>query len=146
VLLDVALLRLRRPIHEKPNISLPFAALVTKPGEKTELENFWDEPSTDALYRTVVERLAEYAQGIGDAIVGHQVLTPLDLETTYGVSSGHLFHGEHATDQLAVRPTPECAGYRTPFDGLFLCGSGSHPGGGITCAPGALAARTILGS
>jgi phytoene dehydrogenase-like protein len=111
-----------------------------------DLESSWDEPSTDALYRTVVERLAEYAQGIGDAIVGHQVLTPLDLETTYGVSSGHLFHGEHATDQLAVRPTPECAGYRTPFDGLFLCGSGSHPGGGITCAPGALAARTILGS
>jgi len=103
-----------------------------------DLESSWDEPSTDALYRTVVERLAEYAQGIGDAIVGHQVLTPLDLETTYGVSSGHLFHGEHATDQLAVRPTPECAGYRTPFDGLFLCGSGSHPGGGITCAPGAL--------
>jgi phytoene dehydrogenase-like protein len=91
-----------------------------------------------------VDRLAEYAPGIGEAIVGHQVLTPFDLESIYGVSGGHLFHGEHATDQLVVRPTPECTGYRTPFEGLFLCGSGSHPGGGITCAPGALAARTIL--
>jgi len=106
----------------------------------------WNETSRDELYRTVVESLSEYAPGIGNKIVGHQVLSPLDLEATYGVSSGHLFHGEHATDQLAVRPTPECTGYRTPYDGLYLCGSGSHPGGGITCAPGALAARTILGS
>jgi len=110
-----------------------------------ELEGTWDATSRDGLYRTVVERLAEFAPGIGDAIVGHQVLSPLDLESAYGVSGGHLFHGEHATDQLAVRPTPECAGYGTPYKGLFLCGSGSHPGGGITCAPGALAARTILG-
>ena len=72
-------------------------------------------------------------------------VSPLDLEAAYGVSGGHLFRGEHATDQLVVRPTPECAAYRTPFEGLFLCGSGSHPGGGITCAPGALAAHTMLG-
>jgi phytoene dehydrogenase-like protein len=109
-----------------------------------DLEGSWNEASRGELYRTVVEKLTKYAPGIGEAIVGHQVLSPLDLEATYGVSGGHLFHGEHATDQLVVRPTPECTGYRTPYDGLFLCGSGSHPGGGITCAPGALAARTIL--
>ena len=109
-----------------------------------ELEGSWNETSKDELYRAAVDRLAEYAPGIGEAIVGHQVLTPFDLESIYGVSGGHLFHGEHATDQLVVRPTPECTGYRTPYEGLFLCGSGSHPGGGITCAPGALAAKRIL--
>ncbi len=109
-----------------------------------ELEGSWNETSKDELYRAAVDRLAEYAPGIGEAIVGHQVLSPFDLESIYGVSGGHLFHGEHATDQLVVRPTPECTGYRTPYEGLFLCGSGSHPGGGITCAPGALAAKRIL--
>jgi len=94
----------------------------------------------------LVEALEKAALANGVEIRCGAAVEAIDLETTYGVSSGHLFHGEHATDQLAVRPTPECAGYRTPFDGLFLCGSGSHPGGGITCAPGALAARTILGS
>ncbi len=109
-----------------------------------ELEGSWNEASRDELYRAVVDRLSEYAPGIEGAIVGHQLLSPSDLEAVYGVSGGHLFHGEHATDQLAVRPAPGCTGYRTPFAGLFLCGSGSHPGGGITCAPGALAARAIL--
>jgi phytoene dehydrogenase-like protein len=109
-----------------------------------DLEGSWDEASRDELYRAVVDRLSEYAPGIPAAIVGRQVLSPFDLETIYGLSGGHLFHGEHATDQLAVRPAPGCTGYRTPFAGLFLCGSGSHPGGGITCAPGALAARVIL--
>jgi len=109
-----------------------------------DLEGSWSEASRQELYQAVVDRLAEYAPGIGDAITGHQVLGPLDLESTYGISGGHLFHGEHATDQLVVRPAPDCTGYRTPYDGLFLCGSGSHPGGGITCAPGALAARRIL--
>jgi phytoene dehydrogenase-like protein len=108
------------------------------------LEGSWNEASKKELYDAVIERLEEYAPGVAEAIVGHQILSPLDLETDYGVSGGHLFHGEHATDQLAVRPAPDCTGYRTPYEDLFLCGSGSHPGGGITCAPGALAARRIL--
>jgi phytoene dehydrogenase-like protein len=111
-----------------------------------ELDGSWSEGSREELYRTVVDTLAQYAPDIKGAIVGHQVLTPLDLESTYGVTGGHLYHGEHGVDQLIVRPTPECLGNRTPFEGLFLCGSGSHPGGGITCAPGGLAARSILGS
>lgn len=108
------------------------------------LEDSWSEAANEELYRAVVDRLEEYAPGVGETIAGHQVLSPSDLESVYGVSGGHLFHGEHATDQLVVRPAPNCTGYRTPFDGLFLCGSGSHPGGGITCAPGALAARRML--
>jgi phytoene dehydrogenase-like protein len=111
-----------------------------------DLDGGWSEASKEELYRAVVETLSENAPRVEQAIVGRRVLSPLDLEATYGVTGGHLFHGEHAIDQLAVRPTPECAGYRTPLPGLFLCGSGSHPGGGITCAPGALAARVILKS
>jgi phytoene dehydrogenase-like protein len=68
----------------------------------------------------------------------------VDLEEKYGLHGGHLHHGEHSLDQLLVRPTPECVHYETPLKGLWLCGSGSHPGGGLTCAPGELAAQAIL--
>jgi phytoene dehydrogenase-like protein len=73
-----------------------------------------------------------------------EVLTPVEIEARYGATEGHIYHGEHALDQLLIRPTPECARYRTPIEGLYLCSSGSHPGGGLTCAPGALGARAIL--
>ncbi len=110
------------------------------------LEGGWNDERKAELYQRVVSSLSRYAPDLEDAIVGSEVLAPADLETSYGVTGGHLYHGEHSTDQLVVRPTPECARYRTPFEGLFLCGSGSHPGGGITCAPGALAARVMLRS
>ena len=74
------------------------------------------------------------------------LLAPPDIEREYGVTGGHLHHGEHALDQILVRPAPECHGYRTPVRGLWLCGSGSHPGGGLLGTPGALAARAIVGS
>jgi len=75
------------------------------------------------------------------------VLTPADLERRYRLTGGHIHHGEHALDQLLfMRPTVDCAEYTTPVRGLFLGGSGSHPGGGVTCAPGALAARAVLKS
>jgi phytoene dehydrogenase-like protein len=61
----------------------------------------------------------------------------------YGLTNGHIMHGEHALDQLVLRPFAECSRYQTPIHGLYLCGSGSHPGGGITCCPGALAASVI---
>ena len=74
-----------------------------------------------------------------------QVLTPLDLEQTYGLTGGHIFHGEHALDQLfAFRPLLGWARYRTPIGGLYLCGSGTHPGGGIAGAAGANASREII--
>ena len=73
------------------------------------------------------------------------MLTPLDLEQIYGLTGGHIFHGEHALDQLfAFRPLLGWAQYRTPINKLYLCGSGTHPGGGITGAPGANAAREII--
>jgi phytoene dehydrogenase-like protein len=81
---------------------------------------------------------------VASSVVARRVLSPVDVETQYGVTHGQIHHGEQSLDQLLVRPVPGCSRYRTPVPGLFLCGSGSHPGGGLTCAPGALAARTIL--
>ena len=82
---------------------------------------------------------------IHDLIVHQQIITPLDLEHTYGLTGGHIFHGEHALDQLFMfRPLLGWAQYRTPIKGLYLCGAGTHPGGGITGAPGSNASREII--
>jgi phytoene dehydrogenase-like protein len=104
----------------------------------------WDEKAHQALGEAVVDTLAAYAPGVAKAIVAIEVLAPPDIEERFALPGGHIHHGEHAIDQLLVRPVPECAQYATPVAGLYLCGSGSFPGGGITCAPGALAARAIL--
>jgi phytoene dehydrogenase-like protein len=107
------------------------------------LQPQWNQDQTEKLGDTVVAALQQYAPGVTDAIVAREVLSPADLEKRYGLMQGHVLHGEHALDQLILRPTPECARYHTPIKGLYLCGSGSHPGGGITCGPGALAASVI---
>ncbi len=104
----------------------------------------WDEAQKERLGDRVVEILESHAPGLKSAIVSGQLLSPRDLEERYGITGGHIHHGEHSLDQLLIRPAPECAEYRTPVPGLFLCGSGSHPGGGLTCGPGALAAASIL--
>lgn len=109
-----------------------------------DLDGGWTDESKERLLESVLDTLSGHMPDLRRALVGAEVATPVDLETAYGVTGGHLYHGEHAIDQLVLRPTPECARYRTPFRGLFLCGSGSHPGGGITCAPGALATRAVL--
>jgi phytoene dehydrogenase-like protein len=109
-----------------------------------ELETRWNYRAREALGETVVETLSDFAPRIKDTIQSIEVLTPVELESRYAVTEGHIHHGEHALDQLLVRPSPECARYATPIEGLYLCGSGSHPGGGITCAPGALGAKAIL--
>ena len=89
--------------------------------------------------------LEEYAPGLGRLVVHRQVLTPVDLEKRYGLTGGHPFHGEPALDQLFVaRPLLGWGRYRTPVTGLYLCGAGAHPGGGVTGGPGANAAREIL--
>jgi phytoene dehydrogenase-like protein len=97
------------------------------------------------LVRIVVDTLAEHAPDLPGLIVGQQVLTPVDLETEYGLSGGHLLHGEPALDQLfSFRPLIGWAQYRSPIAGLYLCGSGTHPGGAISGACGANASREIL--
>lgn len=107
------------------------------------LRGGWDDPQRDALANAVTETLSELIPDLEEATLGREVLTPVDIESRYHLTEGHLHHGEHSIDQLALRPSYLCARYKTPFDGLYLCGSGTHPGGGLTCRPGLLAARTI---
>jgi phytoene dehydrogenase-like protein len=98
----------------------------------------------EALGDSVVETVAAYAPNLKSRITARQVLTPLDLEETYGLTGGHVFHGEHALDQLfTMRPILDWAQYRTPVRGLYLAGSGAHPGGGVTGAPGWNASREV---
>jgi phytoene dehydrogenase-like protein len=109
------------------------------------LETGWTAAKKSELYALAVAALAAVMPDVRSRILANEVLTPADVEARFNLSGGHMFHGEHAADQLLVRPVPDCARYATPFKGLFLCGSGSHPGGGITGAPGLLAAKAILG-
>ena len=104
----------------------------------------WDS-RREELGDTIVETLSEYAPNLKELIVAREVLTPLDLERTFGLTGGHIHHGEMSLDQLfAFRPVIGCAQYRTPIKGLYLCGSGTHPGGGVTGAPGMNASREII--
>ena len=104
----------------------------------------WDA-RRDELARVVLRTLEEYAPGISALVEHQQVITPQDLESIYGLTGGHIFHGELALDQLfTMRPTLGWAQYRTPVRGLYLCGSGTHPGNGLTGASGRNAAREIL--
>jgi phytoene dehydrogenase-like protein len=92
----------------------------------------------------VLDTIAEYAPNLPSAVLHREVLTPPDLERRFGLVGGNIFHGEMSLDQLfSFRPTSHTAGYRTPIDGLYLCGSGAHPGGGVMGAPGRNAARVM---
>src|SRR3989475_360040 len=107
-------------------------------------EGSWDSSRHD-LGHTVVKTLAAYAPNLPNLIEYMQVITPLDLERSYGFTGGHIFHGELALDQLfTMRPVLDWARYKTTIRGLFLCGSGTHPGNGLTGASGANAAREII--
>ncbi len=104
----------------------------------------WDDHRED-LGDRVVQLIAEYAPNVPGAILTRQVLTPLDLERTYGLTEGNIFHGDLNLEQLFfMRPVPGWSQYRTPVEGLYLCGAGAHPGGGVTGAPGYNAARKVL--
>jgi phytoene dehydrogenase-like protein len=106
----------------------------------------WDETARDQVMDTAVRTLEAYAPGIAGTIVARHVVTPADLEREYGLSGGHPMHGEHALDQFfAWRPLLGHARYRlADIRGLYLCGAGAHPGGGVTAGPGSNAARAIL--
>ncbi len=106
----------------------------------------WDDGAVrDALLSGALDALDEFLPGVRERIVDHRLLTPLDLETDLGLTGGDEYHGQMTLDQvLFMRPVPGWARYRTPVEGLFLCGAGTHPGGGVTGAPGRLAAREIL--
>ena len=119
------------------SVYVQFAPYKLKEGDWTSRrEEFGD---------VVLKTLSHYAPDLRDKVVGRQVITPLDLEQTYGLTGGHIFHGEMALDQFfTFRPLIGWAQYRTPIAGLYLCGAGTHPGGGVTGIPGANASREIL--
>ncbi len=103
------------------------------------------ESQRGALGDTVVKTLAQFAPNLPELILHRQVITPRNLEDTYGLTGGHIFHGELALDQFfTMRPLLDWARYRTPIRDLYLCGSGTHPGAGLTGGSGANAAREIL--
>jgi phytoene dehydrogenase-like protein len=105
----------------------------------------WDD-QREAFGDAVIDTIAEYAPNIRDIILHRQVLTPLDLEREFGLTEGNIFQGELTLEQLFfARPVPGWAKYRTPVKNLWMCGSATHPGGGIMGAPGRNAALRILG-
>ena len=108
------------------------------------LKGDWEE-QRKSLGQTVVQTLAQYAPNLPELILTHQIITPPDLEEKYGLTGGQIFHGELALDQFfTMRPLLDWARYRTPIQNLYLCGSGTHPGAGLTGDSGANAAREIL--
>jgi phytoene dehydrogenase-like protein len=108
------------------------------------LKGDW-ESQRKALGQTVVQTLAQYAPNLPEMILTHQIITPQDLEDVYGLTGGQIFHGDLALDQFfTMRPLLDWARYKTPIENLYLCGSGTHPGAGLTGGSGANAAREIL--
>jgi phytoene dehydrogenase-like protein len=123
--------------HHIMGIFLQYAPYTLKGSD-------WDT-ERDPYTERVIDVIEEYCPNIRDIIVNRQTLTPLDLERRFGLTGGNIFHGEMSLDQMFVlRPLAGWARYRTPIKGLYLCGSGAHPGGGVMGAPGHNAAREIL--
>jgi phytoene dehydrogenase-like protein len=109
------------------------------------VEGNWDD-QREAFGDDVVESIAIYAPDIRERILHRQVLTPLDMERTMGLTEGNIFQGELSLEQLFInRPLPGYARFRTPVPGLWLAGSSAHPGGGIMGGPGRLAALAAIG-
>jgi phytoene dehydrogenase-like protein len=105
----------------------------------------WDVARKNEFADRCFRLIEDYAPGFTDLVLHRQVISPLDLEREYGLTGGNIFHGDLDADQLFfLRPVAGWAQYRTPVRSLYLCGSGTHPGGGVMGAPGYNAAREIL--
>ena len=141
------LLELTVPTMYDPSLAPPgkhIMGIFIQYAPYTLRDSHWDELREPFAYR-VLDLIEEYAPGFRDLVIDKQVLTPFDLEQRFGLTGGNIFHGEMSLDQMFVmRPVAGCARYRTPVRGLYLCGSGTHPGGGVMGAPGYNAAREIL--
>jgi len=105
----------------------------------------WPEGARERYADACIEHLARYAPNVPDAILEREVLAPPDIERIFGLTGGSIFQGEQGLDQMAfMRPSPLLSGYSTPVAGLYLCGAGTHPGGGVMAASGHNAAKKIL--
>jgi phytoene dehydrogenase-like protein len=141
------LLELTVPTMYDPTLAPPgkhIMGIFLQYAPYTLREGTWDE-WREPFGNRVISLIEEYAPNIRSIIEHRQVLTPLDLERRFGITGGNIFHGEMSLDQMFVmRPVAGWARYRTPVGGLFLCGSGAHPGGGVMGAPGYNCAREML--
>ena len=109
-----------------------------------ELKAGWTS-AREAFTSRLIAKLAEYAPGIGELVIGSELLTPVDIEAQFRIRGGHWHHGELSLDQfMMMRPVPGATQYATPLDGLYLCGAGAHPGGGVMGLAGRNAAREII--
>ncbi|KAK6746980.1 hypothetical protein RB195_000308 [Necator americanus] len=105
----------------------------------------WDKNTKEQYAKHVFNEIDAYAPNFSSSIIGYEVLPPPDIERIFGLTGGNIFHGSMSLDQLYfTRPVSHHSNYRTPIRGLFLCGSGAHPGGGVTGAPGRLGAHVAL--
>jgi phytoene dehydrogenase-like protein len=107
------------------------------------LDGGWTDGARSVLSKKVVDTISRFAPGFDEKIIASKLSSPVDLENEYGLTGGHLHHGEPGIDQILVRPIPECFNHETPVRGLTLCGSGTHPGGTVSCMAGSLATHEI---
>jgi phytoene dehydrogenase-like protein len=141
--LDVRIPSLRDPSFAPPgkhvmSVHVQYAPYHLRDG-------VWDDGAREALGDRVIATLARHFPSLPGAVLHRKVLTPLDLEREFGLPEGNAYHGELTLDQvLFMRPVYGWARYRTPVRGLYLCGSGAHPGGGIAGGAGANAARVVI--
>jgi phytoene dehydrogenase-like protein len=144
---DRPLLELTIPTMYDPSLAPPgrhIMGIFLQYAPYTLRQGTWDE-LREPFGDRVISLVEEYAPNIREIVVERQVLTPLDMERRYGITGGNIFHGEMSLDQMfSLRPVAGWSRYRTPVRGLYLCGSGAHPGGGVMGAPGHNAAREML--
>jgi phytoene dehydrogenase-like protein len=108
-------------------------------------ESEWQDGDRERYGETCIDQLTRFAPNLKGSVLEHEVLAPPDLERIFGLQGGSIFQGEQGMNQMAfMRPTPDMAQYSTPVGGLYLCGAGTHPGGGVTAASGHNAAQKIL--
>jgi phytoene dehydrogenase-like protein len=105
----------------------------------------WTDEEREQFGKTVIDQISEYSPDFKDLILHMEIRTPKEIENEAGLTEGNIFHGELTLNQLMFnRPVPGYAQYRGPVGGLYMCGSSTHPGGGVMAAPGCNAAREIL--
>jgi phytoene dehydrogenase-like protein len=142
--LNIVLPSLSDPSVAPPGKHVLSAFVQYAPYNIREGADKWPE-KRDAFGDAVIDTIEEYAPDIRDCIIEKQVISPWDIEKMTGLTEGNIFQGELSLEQLAfLRPVAEWSRYRTPIDKLWMCASGTHPGGGVMGAPGELAAKTML--
>ena len=142
--IDIVIPSLTDPSVAPPGKHVLSCFVQYAPYKLAEGDGTWDEQG-QRFGDNVVNTIAEFAPNLKKIIIGRQVLTPLDLEREFGLTQGNIFQGELSLEQLFfLRPVPGWAYYRTPIQNLYMCGSATHPGGGIMGAPGRIASQVIL--